>query len=144
MCMANSLFYQKKRFHIGDTLAVYQKVTEGDKERTQIFEGVLIAVSGKELNKSLTVRKIAVGGIGVERIWPLFSPHITAIKRVKKGHARRAKLYYLRGRLGSKATKVKEKTPAKETTVHKSKASHAKKVSPRTPSRKPRQKVSRK
>ena len=107
--MANSLKYHQKTFSVGDTIQVYQLVKEGDKERTQMFEGILIGVKGREKNKSFTVRKIATGAIGVERIWPLFSPVIIDIKRKKTGRARRAKLYYLRSRTGKQAIKMKER-----------------------------------
>lgn len=105
-------------FSPGDTVKVYQKIKEGDpstgsgqvKTRTQIFEGVVLGIRGRGENKSFTVRKIAVGGIGVERIWPVESPWIEKVTVVKKGKTRRAKLYYLRKRTGKKAIKVEEKT----------------------------------
>ena len=94
--MANKAKWQDVEFHVGDTVAVHQKIKEGDKTRIQIFEGTVIAIKGREENKGFTVRKIASGGIGVERIWPLISPWITKIVVKKKGRVRRAKLYYLR------------------------------------------------
>lgn len=94
-------------FNIGDTVRVFVKVIEGDKERLQPFEGVVIARKGGGIKETFTVRKISFG-IGVERIFPLHSPIIDGIKVVKKGVVRRAKLYYLRGKKG-KAAKVKEK-----------------------------------
>ncbi len=106
--MSNQLKYKDQSFSTGDTIAVHQLVTEGDKDRVQIFEGVLIAVKGREQNQSFMVRKIAAGAIGVERIWPVHSPRVTAIKLIKSGQSRRAKLYYLRGRKGKEASKVKE------------------------------------
>ena len=95
-------------FSIGDTLAVYQKVVEEKKTRTQIFEGVVIAIKGHKDTKSFTVRKIATGHIGVEKIWPLLCPSIEKIEVKKRGQVRRAKLYYLRDRKGRAALKIKE------------------------------------
>jgi large subunit ribosomal protein L19 len=87
----------------GDTVRVYQKIKEGDKERTQIFEGLVIARKhGKEMGSTITVRKI-ISGVGVERIFPLHSPVIEKIEISKKGKARRAKLYYLRKAKGKRA-----------------------------------------
>ena len=85
-------------FGVGDTIAVHQKIQEGDKSRTQIFQGIVIAIRGRADGKSIVVRKIASGNIGVERIWPLSSPWIEKIELKKQGKVRRAKLYYLRGR----------------------------------------------
>lgn len=104
-------------FHPGDTIRVYQKIQEGDpsvgsgqvKLRLQVFEGVVLGIRGRAENKSFTVRKIAAGGVGVERIWPVESPSIEKITVVKKGNVRRAKLYYLRKRTGREAVKVEEK-----------------------------------
>lgn len=80
------------------------KVKEGGKERVQGFEGTVISVRGRGASKTFTVRKIASGGIGVERIWPLNSPTITRIKVVKSRRQKRAKLYYMRGLSGKEAT----------------------------------------
>ncbi len=93
-------------FGIGDTLSVSMTIKEGDKERVQAFEGILIARSGGGIRETITVRKIS-SGIGVEKIFPLHSPLIKKIKVVKKAKVRRAKLYYLRDKKG-KAAKVKE------------------------------------
>ena len=98
----------------GDTVRVYQKIKEGDKERVQIFEGLVIALKhGKGLNGTFTVRKIAAGGIGVERTYPLHSPNIVKVERVKSADVSRAKLYYMRERIG-KAARVAEKIQTKE------------------------------
>ncbi|HNR68047.1 MAG TPA: 50S ribosomal protein L19 [bacterium] len=94
-------------FHSGDTLAVHVKVVEGDKERIQIFEGVVINRRGAGLDETFTVRKISQG-IGVERIFLLHSPNIAKIERVREGRVRRAKLFYLRG-LRGKAARISEK-----------------------------------
>jgi large subunit ribosomal protein L19 len=89
-------------FGPGDTLRVSVKVTEGNRERLQAFEGVCIARKNAGINSSFTVRKISFGE-GVERVFPLYSPRVAAIDVVRRGDVRRAKLYYLRGRTGKKA-----------------------------------------
>jgi large subunit ribosomal protein L19 len=94
-------------FAPGDTLRVSVKVVEGDRSRTQAFEGVCIARSNKGLNSNFTVRKISYGE-GVERVFPLYSPTIADIMVVRRGDVRRAKLYYLRGRSG-KSARIAEK-----------------------------------
>ncbi len=91
--------------HPGDTVRVYFKVKEGNKERIQPFEGIVIAIRGEGVKKTFTVRKISFG-IGVERIFPYHSPLIEKIEIKQRGRVRRAKLYYLRGKVG-KAAKVK-------------------------------------
>lgn len=97
----------------GDTVRVHQKVVEGDKTRVQIFEGLVIAVKhGMGLDGSFTVRKIAVGGVGVERTYPLHSPNIVKVERVKTAEVSRAKLYYMRDRLGKAARFKKEERNA--------------------------------
>jgi len=95
-------------FRVGDTVSVSMKVREGEKERVQTFTGVVIGRKGSGTRETFMVRKISYG-IGVEKIFPLNSPLIEDIKVVKEGHVRRAKLYYLRGKKGKAATKVKEK-----------------------------------
>ncbi len=97
-------------FSPGDRVRVHYLIREEDKERIQPFEGVVIAIKGKGASKTFTVRKIASANIGVERIFPLQSPNIEKIEIVKEGKARRSKLYYLRGRTGKQAMKVKERT----------------------------------
>lgn len=94
------------KFKAGDTIGVYYKVKEGNKERVQLFEGVVIRVSGGGVAKTFTVRKVT-SGIGVERIIPVNSPMIEKIDVLKIGKVRRAKLYYLRGLSGKKA-RIKE------------------------------------
>jgi len=93
-------------FKPGDTVAVEVKIIEGDKERLQTFQGVVIARHGSGISETFTVRKIS-NGIVVERIFPLHSPKISKIKRISVGKVRRAKLYYLRG-LRGKASKIEE------------------------------------
>jgi large subunit ribosomal protein L19 len=90
------------RFDPGDTVRVSVKVVEGERERTQAFEGVCIGRKNAGINSNFTLRKISYGE-GVERIFPLYSPRITAIEVVRRGAVRRAKLYYLRGRTGRSA-----------------------------------------
>jgi len=93
-------------FKIGDTIRVHVNIQEGDRERVQPFEGVVIARRGRGLSETFRVRKISYG-IGVERIFPLHSPQILKIEVLREGKVRRAKLYYLRKRKG-KAAKIKE------------------------------------
>lgn len=103
------------KFGVGDSVKVHTKVVEGDKERIQIFSGVVIGRRGHGLNETFTVRRISYGE-GVERIFPLNSPRVDKIEVERHGAVRRAKLTYLRGRLGKGATLVKEretKVPAK-------------------------------
>lgn len=95
-------------FSIGDTIAVSQRIKEGDKERIQVFEGDVIAMHKKGISSTFTVRKIGANAVAVERIFPMYSPKIDSIKFVRKGDVRRAKLYYIRDRVG-KAARVTEK-----------------------------------
>lgn len=96
-------------FKVGDTVQVKIKIIEGEKERLQTFEGICIARSGRGSSEVFTLRKISAHGIGVERTIPLHSPRLNSIKVVKKGKIRRAKLFYLRKKIGKQA-KVKEET----------------------------------
>jgi len=101
---------------VGDTIKVHQKIKEGNKERVQVFEGIVIAMKhGKGISGTLIVRKI-ISGVGVEKIFPLHSPNVEKFEIVSRGKARRAKLYYLRDRVGKKA-KVRRKiyVPGQET-----------------------------
>lgn len=94
-------------FRSGDTLRVHVKVSEGDKQRIQVFQGVVIARRGTGTNEAFTVRKMS-GSIGVERVFPIHSPVIDRIEVVRRGRVRRAKLYYLRG-LRGKAARIEER-----------------------------------
>lgn len=109
MTMANQFQFGTKTINVGNRVAVYNRLVESGKIRTQIFDGIVIAIKNKGVGKTFTVRKIAAGGIGVERIWPLNSPWIEKIEVKSRGRARRAKLYYLRERGGKTALKVKSK-----------------------------------
>jgi len=93
-------------FNIGDTVKVHAKVVEGTRERIQVYEGVVIKRQNGGINETFTVRRLA-SGVGVERTWPIHSPRIERIEVVRRGVVRRAKLFYLRDRVG-KAAKVKE------------------------------------
>ena len=95
-------------FHVGDTVSVSVNVFEGEKERIQIFKGIVMGIKGGGISKTFRVRKIA-NGVGVERIFPINSPRIAKVEILKHGIVRRAKLYYLRGLTGKAATKIKEK-----------------------------------
>ena len=95
-----------ENFSVGDTVKVFFKIVEGTTERVQVFEGIVIAKNNSGIRKTFTVRKISYG-VGVERIFPMHSPRIEKIEVVRRGRVRRAKLYYLRSRVG-KAAKVKE------------------------------------
>ncbi len=91
----------------GDTVKVFVRIIEGNKERTQAFEGTVIKKHGSSINKTITVRKV-FQGVGVERVFAIYSPRIEKIQVLRKGDVRRAKLYYLRERSG-KATRIREK-----------------------------------
>ncbi len=95
-------------FNVGDTVRVHTKVVEGDKERIQIFTGVVIGKRGRGLNETFTVRRISYGE-GVERVFPMHSPRIDKVEVEREGQVRRAKLTYLRKRVGKGATLVREK-----------------------------------
>ena len=94
-------------FGAGDTISVHLRVTEGDKERIQVFQGTVIAIRGGGSNKTFMVRKIS-SGVGVERVFPFHSPRIARVEVKRRGKVRRAKLYYLRN-LRGKASRIKER-----------------------------------
>ncbi len=97
---------QVPAFNVGDTVKVYGKIIEGNRERVQVFEGTVLKRQGSSSRETFTVRKLS-NGVGVEKTWPLHSPNVEKIEVVRRGKVRRAKLNYLRGRIG-KAAKVKE------------------------------------
>ena len=103
---AEQLKAEAPQFSVGDTVKVYAKIKEGNRERIQVFEGTVIKKQGGSNRTTFTVRKIS-NGVGVEKTWPLHSPNVEKVEIVRKGKVRRAKLYYLRDRVG-KAAKVKE------------------------------------
>ncbi len=98
---------ERKEVSVGDTIKVHNRIREGEKERIQIFEGLVISRKHSGTHENITVRKISKG-IGVERIYPLHSPNIEKIEIIKKGKVRRAKLNYIKSRIGKKAIFVKE------------------------------------
>ena len=93
-------------FSVGDTLNVHYRIIEGDKERTQVFQGVLISDKGRGINRMITVRRI-VANEGVERVFPIHSPRIAKLEVVRRGDARRSRLYFLRNRIG-KARRLRD------------------------------------
>ena len=103
---AEQLKAEAPQFSVGDTVKVYAKIKEGNRERVQVFEGVVLKRQGGSSRETFTVRKSS-NGIGVEKTWPLHSPSVENVEVVRRGKVRRAKLYYLRTRVG-KAAKVKE------------------------------------
>ena len=98
---------EKPQVNVGDTVKVHVKVKEGSRERIQVFEGIVIAKKHGGLEETFTVRRLAYG-VGVEKVFPIHSPLIEKVETVRSGYVRRAKLYYLRGRVG-KAAKIREK-----------------------------------
>jgi large subunit ribosomal protein L19 len=95
------------QFRVGDTVKVYGKIKEGNRERIQIFEGIVLKKQGGSSRETFTVRKFS-NGVGVEKTWPLHSPNVEKVEVIRQGKVRRARLTYLRGRVGKRA-KVKEK-----------------------------------
>lgn len=102
----DSLKEETPQFNIGDTVRIDVNIREGERERIQQFEGTVIARKGSGVSETFTVRRVSYG-VGVERVFPLHSPNVKAVRVVRHGRVRRAKLYYLRNRVG-KAAKVKE------------------------------------
>ena len=113
--MALKTTHNQVVFGTGDKIKIYQKVTDGEKERTQIFEGMVISIKNRGENKSFTVRKMGIQGIGIERIFPLFSPLIEKIEVTKKGTqgVRRSKLYYIRKKSSQEIDKIFSKAKNK-------------------------------
>ncbi|MDE6470401.1 MAG: 50S ribosomal protein L19 [Eubacterium sp.] len=102
----DSIKAELPKFNIGDTVKVSVNIREGSRERIQMFEGTVIAIKGSGVAKTFTVRRVSYG-VGVERVFPMHSPNVVDVKVIRSGKVRRAKLYYLRDRVG-KAAKVKE------------------------------------
>lgn len=107
MISESSMKKEMPVINIGDTVKVHVKIVEGDKSRIQVFEGTVIAKKHGGISETFTVRRVA-HGCGIERVFPVHSPSVDKVEIVRRGKVRRAKLYYLRGRVG-KAAKVKEK-----------------------------------
>nr|WP_294465802.1 50S ribosomal protein L19 [uncultured Sellimonas sp.] len=103
---AEQLKENAPQFNVGDTVKVYGKIKEGNRERIQVFEGTVLKKQGGSTRETFTVRKFS-NGVGVEKTWPLHSPNVEKVEVVRRGKVRRAKLNYLRGRVGKRA-KVKE------------------------------------
>lgn len=101
----NDQYMKRPDVVVGDTVKLHMKIKEGDKERIQVFEGIVIAIKGRGMSKTLTVRKISFG-VGVERIVPIHSPMLEKLEVVKRGSVRRSKLYYMRQRVGKSAMKI--------------------------------------
>jgi large subunit ribosomal protein L19 len=97
--MADAFLFGETNINSGDTIRVHQEISEGDKKRIQIFEGIVIAIKNTGSGKSFTVRKIGANGIGVEKIYPINMPGLKKLELKSKGHVRRSKLYYLRNEL---------------------------------------------
>ena len=106
MIAADSIKANRPQFEIGDTVRVHVNIREGERERVQMFEGTVIAKRGSGVSETFTVRRVSYG-VGVERVFPVNSPNVKGVDVVRNGKIRRAKLYYLRDRVG-KAAKVKE------------------------------------
>lgn len=103
----DSLKKEVPQIEIGDTIKVDVNIREGQRERIQVFEGTVIAKKGSGISETFTVRRVSYG-VGVERVFPIHSPNVKGVRLIRKGHVRRAKLYYLRDRVG-KAAKLREK-----------------------------------
>jgi len=113
--MALKANHNKINFGVGDKIKVFQKITEGEKQRTQAFEGIVIAIRNRGENRSFTVRKMGVQAVGIERIFPLFSPLIEKVEVIKKGMqgVRRSKLYYIRKKSPQEIDKIFSKAKSK-------------------------------
>lgn len=142
--MANITKVLDTTIHVGDIVAVYQKIKEGNKERTQVFKGAVIAIKGKASGKSFTVRRIASNNIGVERIWPVLCPSLEKIKVIRKGKVKRAKLYYLRHKVGKQAVRIKTKETKKAETEVKTSKKPSKKRAKNKKTKKPKTKATSK
>jgi len=114
--MSQFCTYNDITISTGDNVRVSQEITEGEKKRIQLFDGIVIAIKNRGSGKSVTVRKIATNGIGVEKIFPLALPSIKKIEVKRFGKVRRSKLYFLRDRIGKAATRIKEADTLHKTT----------------------------
>lgn len=115
--------------HIGDSVIVGQKIREGEKDRIQNFSGIVIAMKGEQSEKTFTVRRIAAGAIGVEKIFPVDMPSLVSVKIVKHSAVRRSKLYFLRGRTGKAALQLPEKKIKQKPVIKTEPAKKKKKIS---------------
>ena len=104
---ADSVKQEIPAFEVGDTVRIGVNIREGDKERVQMFEGTVIARKGSGISETFTVRRVSYG-VGIERVFPIHSPNVKEVKVIRRGKVRRAKLYYLRDRMG-KAARIKER-----------------------------------
>ncbi len=114
--MSLSIIHKEISFGIGDTIKVYQKITEGEKVRTQIFEGLVIAIKNRDNGKSFTVRRIGAQKIGIEAIFPILSPNIEKVEVIRKGTegSRHAKLYYTRDKSNREVERIYSRILAKD------------------------------
>jgi len=108
--MAISATIKETEVHVGDIVAVHVKILEGEKERIQIFEGMVISIRGRGENRSFTVRKVSAGNVAVERVFPFISPWVVRIESKKKGDVRRAKLYYVRDQSARQVSQITQQT----------------------------------
>lgn len=113
--MANHFTFNDQVINVGDTVRLHQQIKEGEKSRIQIFEGIIIAVQNEAASRTFTIRRMATNGIGVEKIVPVNVPGLVKIQVKSRGDVRRAKLFYLRQRVGKAATRVKEKAVVRAT-----------------------------
>lgn len=113
--MANHFTFQDQIINVGDTVRLHQQIKEGEKSRVQIFEGIVIAVQNEIASRTFTIRRVGTGGVGVEKIVPVNVPGLMKIEVKSRGDVRRAKLFYLRDRIGKAATRVKEKATVRTT-----------------------------
>jgi large subunit ribosomal protein L19 len=125
--MALTIKYKESDFGVGDTVSVAQKVKEGEKERLQIFEGMVIAIKNRGENIMFTVRKIGVQGVGIERIFPLASPLLEKVTVIKKGTpgVRRSKLYYIRSKSPREIEQIYSRAAKRISAKTKAKSAHA-------------------
>jgi len=126
--MANRAKILGTMTHVGDIVAVSQKIKEEGRERIQVFKGAVIAIKGKGTGKSFAVRRIGAGGVGVERIWPIICPSITKVQIIRRGKVKRAKLYYLRKKVGRQAVRIKTRYKTKKESKETKTARKVKKV----------------